>query len=393
MTLPVALLLSPVRPDALGTGVARRAWLWVCLLAPGHRLLTVVIGGRPGAADGRTAVPGDVIVLANPGAIGRRPVPDWITPGAGLANDLAAALQDVAPARVVVFRLTLHGVAALLPAAWRAVTEIDFDDYESRTRCSLAWLALRAGRWRLAAAQLRAASAYAAAETAALGRYRAVHVAAPEDAAALRARCRHASLVVTANRIAAPATIAPAAAAAGPGVLFVGTLGYLPNEDAVLWLMRSIAPRLRRLVPEARIAVAGAAAPSLAARMRQAGMICLDPLADLAEAYAGASVAVAPLRGGGGTKIKVLEAWQHQRPVVATRHACRGLGALPDRHLLQADTATGFAQACARLLRDPALAARLAAAGHALLHSRFALPAPSEASASGSCRQAGLAVR
>jgi glycosyltransferase involved in cell wall biosynthesis len=384
MSRPFALLLSPVRPDALGTGVARRAWLWVCLLAPGHRLLTLVISGRPGAADGRTAVPGEVVVLENRAGACRRPVPDWITPGAALAEDLAAALAaasaDAVPARVVVFRLTLHGVAALLPPAWRAVTEIDFDDYESRTRCSLAWLALRAGRWRLAAAQLRAASAYAAAETVALTRYRAVHVAAAEDAAALRARCRQATLVVTANRIAAPATIALApAAAAQVRVLFVGMLGYLPNEDAVLWLMRSIAPRLRRLVPEARIAVAGAASPSLAARMRQAGVVCLGPLADLADAYAEARVAVAPLRGGGGTKIKILEAWQHHRPVVATGHACRGLGAVPERHLLRADTAIGFARACARLLRDPALAARLAAEGHALLHRHFALPAPAGA--------------
>ena len=84
-------------------------------------------------------------------------------------------------------------------------------------------------------------------------------------------------------------------------------------------------------------------------------------------------IAVAPLRGGGGTKVKILEAWAHRRPVVATSHAARGLGAVPGRHLLIADTAAQFAHCCKRIFDDPVLAGSLADAGHARLRECFLL--------------------
>jgi glycosyltransferase involved in cell wall biosynthesis len=72
--------------------------------------------------------------------------------------------------------------------------------------------------------------------------------------------------------------------------------------------------------------------------------------------YREAQVAAVPLRAGGGTRIKILEAFAHGRPVVSTTIGIEGIAAEPGRHALIADDAVAFAAACLRLLRDPALA-------------------------------------
>ncbi len=372
---PLAVLLSPVRPDAQGVGLARRAWMWAAALAAEHRLITLVFATYAAAGEGACPVPGELRVL--PARQAAAPA-DWLLVDAALLAQLQGALPAEQPARVVMFRLYLLDLAQHLPPSWLARMELDFDDLESRTRTSLAWLALRHGQPRRAWQYIGGARAYRAAEDRALHQLPRLHLAATEDAAALAKRGARAQpraeVSVQANRIAGPLPALPPPGVWPPSVLFVGVLGYLPNRDAALWLAEAIAPRLRRLVPGVEVAVAGAAPPDLIARLERAGIRYLGADAGFSAAYAGASIAIAPLRGGGGTKFKVLEAWLHGRPVVATSHACRGLGATPGRHLLVADSASGLADACARLLADAGLAASLVTQARALLTDRFLLP-------------------
>jgi glycosyltransferase involved in cell wall biosynthesis len=88
----------------------------------------------------------------------------------------------------------------------------------------------------------------------------------------------------------------------------------------------------------------------------------LGELEDIGDELAAAHVSIAPLRWGGGTRIKILEAFAHRVPVVATSVGCEGLEVRSDAHLLVADDAPGLAVACLSLLRDPDRAAALAAA-------------------------------
>jgi glycosyltransferase involved in cell wall biosynthesis len=91
--------------------------------------------------------------------------------------------------------------------------------------------------------------------------------------------------------------------------------------------------------------------------------VAADP-PDVGPWYRSASVAVVPIRAGGGTRIKALEAFAHCRPVVATSVGARGLGlAGSDGPILTADDAPGFSAACRRLLDRPALASGLAKRG------------------------------
>lgn len=371
-----ALLLTPVVPDPSGVGLARRAWRWAAELAAAGPLEIVVVSTHP-IPPHHHALPGTLrTIRVSPPAIAPRHLADWIDPNETLARTLVEPSLPP-PRRILVFRLYLHDVAACLPPAWRERAEIDCDDWESATRFSLARIALRLGRWRVAWSNVRGALRYAAVEREVLSAYRTVHLSAREDAERLGRGIAGTTIAVTPNLVAPVDGLVPREPPAEGGtVLFVGTLDYLPNEDAVRWLGAAIAPRLRRLMPSVRIVVAGRAPEDLRKRMALDGIEHLSAPDDLREAYAAAGVAIAPLRGGGGTKLKVLEAWLHGRPIVATSHALRGLSAVPDRHALVADDADALAMACARVLRDPLLARRLAAEGAAHLRAVFLIPAP-----------------
>jgi glycosyltransferase involved in cell wall biosynthesis len=378
MTGTIALLLTPVRPCADGNGLARRAWAWAAELSAGHDLHTIIVAGDHRAIRGDGRLPGRHCVLwTNRRGIRGRAAADWIEPDTDLIAALIALLPRQAPDRVVVFRAYLAGVAAALPAEWAARAEIDFDDDEVRTRLSIAHLELRQGRWRQALNALRAARFFSSLQRELCAGTRTLTLAAEEDAIRWRRLHPRATVVARPNRITGPippVTSQPTA----PTLLFVGSMGYKPNQDAAVFLAEQIAPLLRQEVPGLRVVVAGFGMAPMLTRLRAAGVECLDSPDDLAGIYANASVVVAPVRAGGGTKIKVLEAWLHHRPVVATSHAVRGLAAEPGRHLLVADSAAELAQACRQLLTDPDLAAAIATAGHAHLCTHFLLPPPPE---------------
>lgn len=149
-------------------------------------------------------------------------------------------------------------------------------------------------------------------------------------------------------------------------VLFVGNLASPPNVDAVLYFAREILPELRRLHPAVRFTIAGRMPPP-DVRALHDGARCLvtGAVPDLDRFYAAASVVVVPIRTGGGTRIKLLDALGHGKAVVATTVGAEGLDLRPGTDLLLADDAAAFARECARLMKDAALRRRLGESGRA----------------------------
>jgi glycosyltransferase involved in cell wall biosynthesis len=94
-------------------------------------------------------------------------------------------------------------------------------------------------------------------------------------------------------------------------------------------------------------------------------------VSDVAPFHAKADAAVIPLRAGGGSRIKLLEAFAFGTPVIASSIAARGFDVVDGEHLLVADGAGQAAGACVRLFRDPGLGARLAASARQLLHAAY----------------------
>jgi glycosyltransferase involved in cell wall biosynthesis len=157
-------------------------------------------------------------------------------------------------------------------------------------------------------------------------------------------------------------------------LLFVGNLSYVPNVDGVAGFVRDVLPPLRaRFGDDVVLRIAGSApvAEVVALASLPGVELIVDP-ADLAPHYGWADLAVIPLTAGGGTRIKLIEAFAQGVPVVATTVGTEGIDARHGTHLLIADEPTAFAEACSLLLSDMGEAERLAAAARSLVETRYA---------------------
>src|SRR5262249_34836826 len=157
-------------------------------------------------------------------------------------------------------------------------------------------------------------------------------------------------MVVIPNAVRVPTRIA-ARPRGGPfTLLFVGTLGYYPNEDAAIYFRAEILPRLQVTAGRSvRLLIVGSnPSARLQALARDHQVTVTGTVPDVTRYYAAADAVIVPLRAGGGTRIKVLEAFGHRRPVVSTTVGAQGIEVTPGTHLLIGDTPRAFADQCAR---------------------------------------------
>jgi glycosyltransferase involved in cell wall biosynthesis len=145
-----------------------------------------------------------------------------------------------------------------------------------------------------------------------------------------------------------------------PAFVFIGTMAYRPNRDAVRRLVRRVLPEVRRAVPDAELWLVGRGTEALAGTP---GIRAWGEVADERPVLRRAAAMVVPVWMGGGTRFKVLVALALGLPVVATPLGVEGLGLKPDVEALVASDETGLAAGLVRLLRDRELAARIAVAG------------------------------
>jgi glycosyltransferase involved in cell wall biosynthesis len=156
-----------------------------------------------------------------------------------------------------------------------------------------------------------------------------------------------------------------------PTLLFVGLMSYFPNADAVDFFLDAIFPMIVRRLPGVQFLIVGAA-PSHRLRSRAAHNVSIvGRVPSVAPYFARITAFVVPLRAGGGTRVKVLEAMAHGVPVVSTTMGCEGLEVRDGESVLLADTPRAFADAVIRLSTDRALAIRIAAGGRALVRSTY----------------------
>ena len=155
-------------------------------------------------------------------------------------------------------------------------------------------------------------------------------------------------------------------------LVFTGTMDFRPNVDAVLWFAREVLPRVRAAVPEVRLVVVGQRPHRRLDVLRDDPAVTLTGwVADTRPHIAQAAVYVAPLRMGGGTRLKLLEAMAMGKPVVATRLGAEGFPVTDGRELLLADTPAEFAEAVVDLLGAPERRAGLGQACRAFVEERY----------------------
>ena len=150
-------------------------------------------------------------------------------------------------------------------------------------------------------------------------------------------------------------------------LIHTGALSYRANYDAVAYLLREIYPLIRRRAPVTLRITGATDGLDLDALSPRDGAIFTGYLPDIRPAIARSWVSLVPLRIGGGTRLKILEAMALGTPVVATSKGAEGLDVTDGENILLADTPACFANAVLGLLGDPTLRARLAARGRRLV--------------------------
>jgi glycosyltransferase involved in cell wall biosynthesis len=193
------------------------------------------------------------------------------------------------------------------------------------------------------------------------------------DRERLLVRGPRAAIAVLPNVVPLPPAAPDTVADGTLRVLFVGSMSHGPNEDAALYLAREVLPRLRdRFGQRVTLQLVGRRpGPAVQALQSLPGIVVAGAVETTDPWYRQADVVVAPVRYGSGTRLKILEALAHARPVVATPFAAEGLDLQDGRDLLLATTPGDFAAACARLLEDGELARCLGASGRAVVAGRY----------------------
>jgi glycosyltransferase involved in cell wall biosynthesis len=143
-------------------------------------------------------------------------------------------------------------------------------------------------------------------------------------------------------------------------VAFVGPTYSHPNRDAVEFLLRDIWPRVRAADGSTSLRLIGRNAPVDRARYdAEPGVTTLGYLPDIRPPLAEARCCAVPIRIGGGTRLKILDAWAMGKAVVSTSIGCEGLDALDGVNILIRDTPHAFADAVLQVLNDATVRSRL----------------------------------
>jgi sugar transferase (PEP-CTERM/EpsH1 system associated) len=364
------LFLTPQLPYPPQKGTALRNWGLISELATRHdvAVLSFLDPGQPPHVAEKLAAAATVEALAPPARSLRDRLRDMLTTR---LPDMA--LRLAAPAysrrleewlsRVPFDAVHVEGIemAPYLDVLERAQPRplIVFDDHN----CEYL-LQKRALRTDLGIPTRWPAAAYSFVQWRRLRRYEAqacrrsdrVLAVSAADAAALRELVPDLPVTVVPNGIDTT-TYKPTeqAGETEPRTLvFTGTMDFRPNVDAVLWFARQVLPRVREQAPEARFLIVGQRPHRRLDELRADPAITLTGRVDDVRPYiARAAAYVAPLRIGGGTRLKLLEAMAMGKAIVSTRLGAEGYPVSDGQQLMLADAPDEFAAAVVDLLREP----------------------------------------
>jgi glycosyltransferase involved in cell wall biosynthesis len=185
------------------------------------------------------------------------------------------------------------------------------------------------------------------------GRFDAVVVFTERDLAAVERTGRHAPLVRIPLGFEIPARPLDPHGSEPPTILFVGAFNHPPNVDAALRLAGAIFPSVLGRVPEARLAVVGHEPVDEVSALARGAVSIHASVPDVTPYLERAAIVVAPIRLGGGMRLKVLEALAAGKAVVASPLATEGVEARAGEHFLLADDDDELIEALIALLLNP----------------------------------------
>ena len=398
MSKPRLLFVSPVVPKLSGTGIAMRAGTQLRELASLFTVtLGIVLDGQR-SEDAQAELPkelrelcAEVIVSSEPPLLTRltllfpnsrsrriaqavlRVPPHFQRRAAirALAGKLKGKHFDV----VHCFRLITGSLPRALVSKGGVYSRsvLDLDDYESRAKLRYAAKLLRnlgplqwlAGRFEVLM--------WAALENRTVPRFDDVYVCSTMDRELLQARFSSKARFVTVPNVVSGWNPSPRSPADPFIFLFVGSLSYPPNRDAVMFFCRNILPQLRRMAAAPfRVQIVGQKPDEELRKLNNGSDIeVVGSVPDVSPFYLAAGAAIVPLRAGGGTRIKILEAFSCAVPVVSTAVGAEGLEVEDGKNILIADAPEDFAARCSLLISDTGMRQRIGEGGLALFEQQY----------------------
>lgn len=233
---------------------------------------------------------------------------------------------------------------------------IDLDDLQCRVYNSKARVASSAVRKIL---DHRMSLVWRRRESLLKDRFDAIAVCSENDKEYLSGISRESGAVssrihVIPNGFDPPVRVVERRATSPPRVGFIGACGFAPNRHGVEWFIREIWPRIKLDVPDIRLRLVGKQSdegfPKLGPDIDGLGFV-----ADPAEEIATWSAMIIPIRYGGGTRVKIVEAFSRRCPVVSTSVGAFGYEVVNGQHLLLGDHPEEFSAACVQLIKNPSL--------------------------------------
>ena len=157
-----------------------------------------------------------------------------------------------------------------------------------------------------------------------------------------------------------------------PTLIFTGTMFYYPNIDAVLYFFDRIYPHIVAGVPDVRVLIVGHnPAPEIKGLERFSNVRVTGYVPDIRPYIAQSTAMIVPLRLGGGTRLKILEAMAMERPVISTSIGAEGLAVQAGEGIMIADDPLNFASKTVELLQSPELRHRIVARARRLVENSY----------------------
>jgi len=156
-----------------------------------------------------------------------------------------------------------------------------------------------------------------------------------------------------------------------PRVLYVGNFKWLQNVEAVQILVNDVWPKIKAKIPQIKLWIVGMNITDAVREMVSEDIEISEGIPDIRDAYRKASVLVAPIKGPGGTRLKILEAMASALPVVTTSVGAEGLGVTSGREVLISDNLEEIADLSIKVIKDRNLSRNLGKFGRKFVSQKY----------------------
>jgi sugar transferase (PEP-CTERM/EpsH1 system associated) len=156
-------------------------------------------------------------------------------------------------------------------------------------------------------------------------------------------------------------------------IVFVGSMDWLPNQDAIEYFVGDIYPRIKTRIDDVKFYIVGRRPPEKIRKLQESdnSIIVTGTVDDIRPYVDRAAVYIVPIRIGGGTRIKIYEAMAQKKAIVSTTVGAEGLPLTDGEHIIIKDNPDQFADSVLELMKDNALSARISGNAYSLVTEKY----------------------